>query len=151
MGPRARVAYTHPGYQRCFGQNPPGPARYQGILPVKCSLKHMHLWTDVYCRYDESTLEAQEIAAGRPVSRLQRELAASLEAGLARVGSRNGVSVAGVGAPEHADGSTFYRFRLAIGQQHVGEFRTRYSTGLVAHNVRLHGPAAHASAAAVVS
>ena len=35
-------------------------------------------------------------AAGRPVSRLQRELAASLEAGLARVGSRNGVSVAGV-------------------------------------------------------
>ena len=37
------------------------PGGWIGLLPVKCSLKQICLWSDYFCRYDESEFEAAAI------------------------------------------------------------------------------------------
>lgn len=41
------------------------------LLPVRCSLKYLHLWSDLYCKYDETEYSAAEMAAGLAVGRTQ--------------------------------------------------------------------------------
>ena len=80
-------------FEQCYGQNAPSMwghlcavgnrEHYSSIgfaptvsscglslLPIRCSLKYLHLWSDLYCKYDETEYSAAEMAAGLAVGRV---------------------------------------------------------------------------------
>lgn len=43
------------------------------LLPVRCSLKYLHLWNELYCKYDEVEYSADEIVAGFAVGKVENQ------------------------------------------------------------------------------
>lgn len=110
------------------------------LLPVRCSLKYLHLWNELYCKYDETEYSAAEMVAGLAVGKAQshmRSKAAGASARKLATGQGIPVKCENVGAGKStSDGNSehiAYSFQLIIGLRVVGTFATRYSKSLREH------------------
>jgi hypothetical protein len=132
-----RERYSTPGYA------PTDDCSGLALLPFCCSLKYIHLWSELYCKYDEVEYSAAEMAAGRAVGKIETH-ALRMTVGVPTLQSASGrgipVTVESLGdgervADESGSGSEHiaYTFQLAVGGVVVGSFVTRYSQGLGAH------------------
>lgn len=62
-----RERYSAAGYAPTA--DGPGPS----FLPVRCSLKYLHLWHELYCKYDEVEYSEAEMAAGVAVGNIETQ------------------------------------------------------------------------------
>ena len=117
------------------------------LLPVCPSLKYIHLWTELYCRYDESQYEKAELSAGRAVGQIAgeaRRMSRSRSTLQLTKGEGEGVEVrvasaghsllgndtlVAVGGPQHIE----YTYELQVGKNAKERFDTRFSSALAAH------------------
>ena len=55
------------------GYAPTGNSSGPSLLPVRCSLKYLHLWDELYCKYDEVEYSVEEMAVGRAVGKIENQ------------------------------------------------------------------------------
>ena len=55
------------------GYAPTGNSSGPSLLPVRCSLKYLHLWDELYCKYDEVEYSVHEMAAGLAVGKIENQ------------------------------------------------------------------------------
>lgn len=81
------------------------------LLPFCCSLKYIHLWHELYCRYDETQFEAADMAAGNAVGKVETQML-RMTVGVPTLKGATGVSTRATTSPQLDFQRLFLRYCL---------------------------------------